>query len=221
MLIAIIGGHGQIARRLTRILVERGDDVRAVVRNPAHLPDVEGDGATGVLCDLEDGDSDVAGALDGADAVVFAAGAGPGSGSERKVSVDQQGVERTVEAAGTVGATRYVVVSSMGADDPPDDDEAFSVYLRAKAAADQAARDSGLDVTIVRPGGLTDDAGTGRVRTGASVGRGSVPRDDVAAVLAAVLHQPDTAGRTFEVVEGPTPVADAVASVADLPPTPA
>lgn len=218
MIVAIIGGHGQIARRLSRLLVTRGHEVRALVRNPAHIDDVVADGAAGVVCDLEDEAADVAAALAGAEAVVFAAGAGPGSGAERKVSVDQRGVERTVEAAAAVGLRRYVVVSSMGADDPPSDDEVFSVYLRAKAGADAAALASGLDVTIVRPGGLTDDPGTGHVTVGLHVPRGEVPRDDVAAVLAHVLVEARTIGHVVEVVGGPTPIPEAVAEVAALPP---
>lgn len=220
MHVTIVGGHGQIARHLTRLLVARRDKVRALVRNPDHVADVVADGAEAVLCDIEDPTADVDSAVVGSDAIVFAAGAGPGSGPERKVSVDQQGVERTVAAAERRDVARYVVISSMGAGDPPDDDEVFSVYLRAKAAADGAALSSSLDVTIVRPGGLTDDPSTGRVTVGDDVGRGEVPRRDVAAVVAAVLATPATAGRVFEVVSGDTPLAEAVAEVADLaPPT--
>lgn len=217
MIITVVGGHGQIARRLTRLLTADGHTVRALVRDPAQLDDVAADGAEGVVCDIEDDAADVEGAVAGSDAVVFAAGAGPGSGPERKLTVDQRGVARTVAAAEARGVGRYVVVSAMGAGDPPDDDEVFSVYLRAKAEADRIALASSLDVTVVRPGGLTDDPGTGQVTIGADVGRGEVPRDDVAAVLAAVLVDGTTIGHTFEVVGGPTPVAEAVAEVAAVP----
>ncbi|CAN5758731.1 SDR family oxidoreductase [soil metagenome] len=221
MIISIVGGHGQIARRLSRILSADGHTVRALVRNPDHLDDVAEDGAEGVLCDIEADDADVEAAVEGSDGIVFAAGAGPGSGKERKVSVDQQGVERTVAAAEARGVGRYVVISSMGAGDPPTDDEVFSVYLRAKAAADQEALASSLDVTIVRPGALTDDQGTGQVVVGAEVDRGEIPRDDVAAVVDAVLADGSTIGHTFEVVGGPTPIAEAVAEVAAIPEPPA
>ncbi len=173
MIVTVVGGHGQIARRLSRLLTEDGHTVRALVRNPAHLDDVADDGAEGVVCDIEDDAADVDGAVAGSDAIVFAAGAGPGSGAERKLTVDQQGVARTVAAAEARGVGRYVVISAMGADDAPDDDEVFSTYLRAKAEADRIALASSLDVTVVRPGGLTDDPGTGAVTVGADVGRGS------------------------------------------------
>lgn len=217
MLVTVVGGHGQVARRLTRLLVGRGHEVRALVRNPDHLADVEADGATGVLCDLEDPATDVEGALAGADAVVFAAGAGPGSGAARKATVDRDGVVRTVAAAEAAGVGRYVVVSAMGTDDPPDDDEVFSAYLRAKAEADRVAMGSGLAVTVVRPGSLTDDPGTGHVTLGRHVDPGAIPRDDVAAVVAHVVVDPATAGHVVEVVGGPTPIPVAVEEVPTMP----
>jgi len=220
MTVAIIGGHGQVARHLTRLLVARNTAVRAVIRNPDHRADVEADGATAVVCDIEDSEADVAGALGDSDAVVFAAGAGPGSGPERKVSVDQRGVEVTLAAAREAGIDRYVVISAMGTDDPPGDDEVFSVYLRAKAAADAAVRAAGVAHTIVRPGRLTDDPGTGHVTLARHVAPGAIPRADVAAVVADALADPGTIGHTVEVVGGPTPIAEAVAGVAGLPADP-
>ncbi len=217
MLVAIVGGHGQVARHLTRLLVAREHRVRAIVRNPDHWADVEDDGADGIVCDLEDAGSDLEGALAGADAVVFAAGAGPGSGAERKHSVDRDGVTRTVTAAERAGVGRLVVVSAMGTDDPPTDEEVFSVYLRAKAEADRIALASSLAVTIVRPGRLTDAEGTGHITIGRHVAPGDIPRADVAAVIADVLAQPGTEGHIVEVVGGPTPIPEAVAEIPSLP----
>lgn len=220
MEVAIAGAHGQVARRLTRLLVARGDRVRGLVRNPDHVAEVVADGADGLVCDLESAtDAEIDAAVTGAEAVVFAAGAGPGSGAERKRTLDLGGVVRLVEAARRDELARFVVVSAMGTDDPPQDDEVFSVYLRAKAEADEHVRRSGLQHTIVRPGRLTDDPGTGRVELARHVGRAEVARDDVAAVVAAVLADPATIGRTFEVVGGDVPVAEAVAALADQPDT--
>lgn len=209
MRIAIAGGHGQIALLLIPILRDRGDEVVALIRNPAHVDDVAAAGAAPVLCDLETAsDDEVRDAVRGCDAVVFAAGAGPGSGAGRKGSMDRDGAVRLIGA----GPRRYVMVSAMGAASPPEGDEVFAVYLRAKADADRALADSDLDWTIVRPGLLTNDPPTGLVTAGASVDRGEVPRADVAAVLAAVLDDDGTIGATFEVVGGETPVIEAVAA---------
>jgi uncharacterized protein YbjT (DUF2867 family) len=211
MLVAIAGGHGQIALRLARVLSERGDDVRSLIRNPAHEEDVRAAGADPVVCDLERRDEHaIADAISGADAVVFAAGAGPGSGAERKGTMDLGGAVKLIEAAKRAGTRRYVMVSSVNADPNASGDDVFTVYLRAKGEADAELTASGLDYTIVRPGRLTNDPGTGRVELGDDVGRGEVPRDDVAGVLAAVIHEPDTVGRTFELIAGDTPIDEAI-----------
>lgn len=213
MEVAIVGGHGQVARLLTRRLVAGGDVVRAVVRSPDHVADVEDDGATGVLHDVEeDGVEHLATVIDGCDAIVFAAGAGPGSGVRRKWTVDYGGAVQALRAAERAGVGRYVMVSAMGTDDPPPDEDVFSAYLRAKTAADAQLRASALHWTVVRPGRLTDDPATGRVRVARHVARGEVPRDDVAAVVAACLRDPTTIGHVLEVVEGDDEVVAAVAA---------
>jgi uncharacterized protein YbjT (DUF2867 family) len=209
MLVAIAGGHGQIALRLTRLLSERGDHVRSLIRNPDHTDDVREAGGDPVVCDLEEADGAlVANAVRGADAVVFAAGAGPGSGPQRKGTMDLGGAVKLIEAAKAGGIRRYVMVSSINADANHQGDDTFSVYLRAKGEADAELAASGLDYTIVRPGPLTNDPGTGRVALDA--GRGDVTRDDVAAVLAAVIHEPATVGRTFDLSGGDTPIDEAL-----------
>lgn len=214
MRIAIAGGHGQIALRLARLLSERGDDALSLIRNPDHAADVEATGARAVVCDLENAsDDDVAAAVDGADAVVFAAGAGPGSGAERKRTMDHGGAVKLIAAAKRHGIARYVIVSSMGADPDAPGDDVFAVYLRAKGQADADLRESGLEYTIVRPGGLTNDPGTGRVQVGENLDSGRIPRDDVAAVLAAVLAAPNAIGKSFDLLSGDVPVEEAVRDV--------
>ncbi len=211
--VAIAGAHGQIARRLTSLLAARGDRVRGLIRNPAHADDVRADGAEPVLLDLEKAGADeVAAAIDGADAVVFAAGAGPGSGAARKMTVDRDGAVALVRAAEAAGVGRYVIVSSVGAEAPPDGDDVFSVYLRAKAEADQAVMASSLAWTVVRPGPLTDAPGTGTVRLETEPFRADVTRDDVARVVAATLAEPRSAGLKLYVADGDVPVDEALAA---------
>jgi uncharacterized protein YbjT (DUF2867 family) len=211
--VAIAGGHGKVARLLGALLVEQGHSVLGLIRDAAQEDDLHAIGVEPVICDLE-ADHDVGEAVAGADAVVFAAGAGPGSGAERKRTMDLGGAVKLIEAAEEKGIHRYVMVSAMGATDPPaGGGEAFGEYLRAKAAADEALRMSGLGYTIVRPGGLTDDPGSGRVEIAGRLQRGEVPRADVAAVLAAVLLAPNAAGKEFDLLAGETPIADAVAAL--------
>jgi uncharacterized protein YbjT (DUF2867 family) len=211
--IVIAGGHGQIALRLARLLSARGDTVRSLIRNPGHEAGVHAAGAEPVLADMEQVD-DLAEFVDGADAVVFAAGAGPGSGPQRKRTVDLGAAVKLLDAAQRTAARRYLMVSSIGAGDPAGGSEAMRPYLQAKADADEALMASDLEWTIVRPGGLTNDPGTGLIAAAPSLGRrGSIARDDVAAVLVGCLDEPRTVRATFEVLEGETPIADALAAL--------
>lgn len=216
MRIVIAGGHGQIALRLERLLAVRGDEVAGIIRHPGQGDDLREAGAEPVLLDLESASVEqVAAHLQGADAAVFAAGAGPGSGAGRKDTVDKGAAILFADAAVRAGVRRHVVVSSMGADPAHQGDEIFDVYLRAKGEADAyVLRQSALDATILRPGMLTNDAGTGLVRLEAHTGRGAVSRDDVAAVLAELVDTTATAGLILELVGGSTPVSVAVKSVA-------
>ncbi len=208
--VAIAGGHGKIALLLGQLLADRGDTARGLIRNPDQEGDLRAVGIEPVICDLES-EGDVASAVRGADAVVFAAGAGPGSGDARKKTVDLGGAVKLVEAAKAEGVSRYLIVSSMGADKAPEDgSEGFGAYLQAKFEADEAVRASGLDYTVVRPGGLTDDPGTGLVSVGEKLGRGQIPRADVAAVFLACLDEPATIGKSFDLISGDTPIAAAL-----------
>ncbi|MER7533612.1 NAD(P)H-binding protein [Streptomyces sp. NPDC097704] len=216
MRIVIAGGHGQIALRLERLLSAAGHEVAGIIRNPEQDDDLREAGAEPVVLDLESASVEmVAAVLQGADAAVFAAGAGPGSGSARKDAVDRAAAVLFADAAERAGVRRYLVVSSMGADASHPGDDVFDAYLRAKGAADDDVRArTALDWTILRPGSLTDDAGTGMVRLEARTGRGPVPRDDVAAVLAELIDTPATAGLTLELVAGSVPLSVAVKDVA-------
>jgi uncharacterized protein YbjT (DUF2867 family) len=217
MRVVMAGGHGQIALILEQLLSQRGDSVAGFIRNPDHADDLQAAGAEALVVDLEDSSVDeVAALLEGADAVVFAAGAGPGSGAARKETVDRDAAILLADAAEAAKVSRYVMISAIGADaEAPDDagNPVFVAYLRAKGAADDNVRArNALNSTIVRPGHLINEAGTGRVTIADDTGRGDIPRADVAAVLLAVLDRPGTAGQTFEVISGDTPITDAIAA---------
>jgi nucleoside-diphosphate-sugar epimerase len=212
MHVAIAGAHGKIAMLLTRRLAARGDTVTGLIRNPDHADDVRGAGADPVVRDLEQASpAEIAEAISGADAAVFAAGAGPGSGSARKLTMDRDGAIKFLEAATSAGVPQFVIVSSVGAESPPDDDDVFSVYLRAKAEADAAVKASDRKWTVLRPGGLTDDPGTGLVHISKKPFRGRVPREDVAAVIEAVLEGPRAVGRVLYVNGGEDTIEKALA----------
>jgi nucleoside-diphosphate-sugar epimerase len=212
MLVAIAGGHGKIAMRLTRRLVARGVSVVSLIRHPEQAQDVRAIGGEPVICDLERTSiPDLAEAISDASAVVFAAGAGPGSGPERKLTMDRDGAIKLLQAASSLDVSRYVIVSSVGAEDPPAGEDAFGVYLRAKAEADAAVQASDRDWTIVRPARLTDDPGRGHVRIELRPLRGQVPRDDVAALLDALLQTERAAQLILYVGEGEQTIEEALA----------
>ncbi|MDF2702276.1 MAG: NADH(P)-binding [Rubrobacteraceae bacterium] len=212
MKVLVAGAHGKTARRLVRMLAESGHEVLGLVRKEEQMSNVEADGAEPVLVDLEEeGVETVGRAVEGCDAVVFAAGAGPGSGAARKETMDYGGAAKLVEAAEQNGVRRYLMLSSMGANDPEGGPEPMRPYLRAKARADERLRESGLDYTIIRPGSLTDEEETGRIEAAESLGRrGEISRSDVARTFAEALEMESTYGKTFEILAGETPIREAL-----------
>jgi uncharacterized protein YbjT (DUF2867 family) len=213
--VAIVGGHGQIALRLLRLLSDRGDRARGLIRNQDHAADVEATGATAVGADIENLDADgIARSIAGVDAVVFAAGAGPGSGAARKRTVDYGGAVKLIEAARMNDISRYLMVSAIGVNRPERWSDQMRPYLEAKAEADAELTESGLDYTILRPGGLTDDPGSGTIDAAENLDRyGRIPRDDVAATLLACLDEPATVGKAFDLLTGETPIPEALAAL--------
>ena len=208
MRVVIIGGHGRVALRLARLLSARGDSVTSVIRNPDHVADVEATGAAARVADVETRTTDELGeVLRDHDAIVWSAGAGGGD-PVRTAAVDRDAAIRSIDAATAVGVDRYVMVSYFGAgpDHGVPEGDSFHAYAEAKAAADDHLRSSGLAWTVLGPGTLSDEPGTGRIHVGAGAPTHEVPRDDVAAVAAEVLLRPDTAGRTIDFVGGDTPI---------------
>ena len=214
MNVAIAGAHGQIGLRLAGLLAAQGDRVTGLIRNPDHAGEVSRAGAVPVLCDLERASvEEIATAIKGVDAVVFAAGAGPGSGADRKLTLDRDGAIKLLHAATTAGVPRYLMISGAGVENPPDGDEVFAVYLRAKAEADAALETSDREWTILRPGTLTDDAGTGSVRIDSVPFSGPVPRDDVASVLARLLTDSRSFGSVLYLSSGAQSIEQALDEV--------
>jgi uncharacterized protein YbjT (DUF2867 family) len=215
MIVLVAGANGKTARSLVRMLVEEDHKVRGLVRKEEQLSEVEQDGAEPVLVDLEEEvEGDVGRAVEGCDAIVFAAGAGPGSGAARKETMDYGGALKLIEAAERHGVRRYLMLSAMGAADPESGSEEMRPYLSAKARADERLQSSGLDYTIIRPGSLTNEPGTGRIDAAPSLGRrGEISREDVAAIFAATLEAENTFGKTFEALSGDTPIREAIAAI--------
>jgi uncharacterized protein YbjT (DUF2867 family) len=216
MIVLVAGANGKTARSLVRMLVEEDHKVRGLVRKEEQLSEVKQNGAEPVLVDLEEEEVEgaVGRAVEGCDAIVFAAGAGPGSGAARKETMDYGGAVKLIEAAERHGVRRYLMLSAMGAADPESGSEEMGPYLSAKAQADERLQSSGLDYTIIRPGSLTNEPGTGRIDAAPSLGRrGEISREDVAAIFAATLEAENTVGKTFETLSGDTPIREAIAGI--------
>lgn len=211
MRVLIAGANGQVGRHVVRLLSGRGHEVLAMIRDESQSEGIQESGGTPLVADLE---GDISHTAENCDAVVFTAGGGPGSGAAKKETVDRQGAVKLIEAAKTHGVSRYVMVSAMGAADPASSSEGMQPYLFAKARADEALRESGLDYTIVRPGSLTDEPGTGRVEAAEDLGRrGEVPREDVARAIVATLETESTSGKTFELLSGDVSIKEALDSL--------
>ncbi len=211
MKITILGAHGKIAMHMHPMLVNNGHQVRGLIRKQEQSEDLKNLGVEPVICDVEK-EEDISEAVGNVDAVVFAAGAGPGSGADRKWTVDRDGAIKLIEAAKKNGIDRYVMISAMGLDEPRGSD-VFQVYQKAKAEADEALRKSGLDYTIIKPGRLTDENGTGKVSLAPKLDPGEIPREDVAAVLTNVLETPSLSGKTLDLISGNSTVEEAINKV--------
>ena len=209
--IVIAGGHGQIAMHLHPILKERGHNVRGLIRKSDQKKDLQEAGALPVLVDIEKKE-DISNEVGIADAIVFAAGAGAGSGKERKWSVDRDGAIKLIEAAKKNGIKRYIMISAMGLEIPRGD-EVFQVYQQAKAQADEALRNSGLNYVILKPGRLTNEDGTGKVKIAEKLDSGEIPREDVAKVIAEVLENKNIESAEFDLLSGEEEISEALQGI--------
>lgn len=212
--IAIVGGHGQIARLLIPLLAAAGHEPVALVRNTEYRAELEGLGAEVGILDIEQDDAVAfAAAFKGNAAIVFAAGGGPDGNVERKRTVDLGGSLKSIEGAKSAGVRRFVQISAINVDEPvaADAGEVWTAYVVAKRDADAALRESELDWTIIRPGALTDEVSTGQIKLAEKVDRGPIPRADVAALITVALDSDATIGHQWEVVAGNDPIPDALA----------
>jgi len=212
MKILVAGSHGQIGQRLIKAIAESDHSSVAMIRSAGQAPEMTGLGAhETVVADLE---GDCGDALKGVDCVIFTAGSGGHTSSEKTDTVDREGAISLIDQAVRHGVRRFLLVSSINADTPENGPESMQHYFAAKKAADDRLKASGLDYTVLRPGKLTDDAGTGQVALEESLGRqGEVTRDDVAAVLLALVDAHESFNRQLEILAGDTPIADAVAAL--------
>ena len=213
MTITIVGASGQIARLLHPKLIEKGHSIRGIIRNPEQAKDLIKLGVNPIIADVEQMD-DISEPIGNADAVIFAAGAGPGSGAARKWAMDRDGAIKLIEAAKKNRIKRYLMISAMGLETPRGN-EVFQAYQQAKAETDEALRNSDLDYTIVKPGRLTNDPGAGKISIGKSLDRGEITREDVASVLAEVLEMPKAIGKEFDLLSGSQPIEKALEGFLD------
>lgn len=213
MRVLIAGSHGNIGRRLVLRLHERGHEAVAMIRSAEQTDEMTALGGEPLVADLT---GDLSDAPAGCDAIVYTAGAGPGSGAAKKQTVDRAGSDKLVDAAAAHGVRRYIMVSAMGADDPASGAEALRPYLEAKGQADDHLRASGLDWTVLRPGGLTDDEGSGRIRLGSGLPHGRVSRDNVADVIVALLETRRGVHQTMDLLDGDTEIDVALARTDDV-----
>ena len=216
MKVLVAGAAGKTASRIVQKLTREAHEVRGLVRKEEQLSEVEKSGAEPALVDLEkeEVEETIGRAVEGCDAIIFAAGAGPGSGAARKETMDYGGAVKLVEAAEKHGVGRYLMLSAMGASDPESGSEAMQPYLYAKARADERLQESNLNYTIIRPGSLTNEEGTGKIQAAPSIGhRGEISRDDVAETFVAALEAESTYRKTFEILSGDTPISEALERV--------
>jgi len=211
MNILVIGANGQIGKRLVELLAkEAAHRVTAMVRKAEQAELLKKLGAHVVIGDLEGSVEELAEAMKDHDAVVFTAGSGGSTGADKTLLIDLDGAVKTMEAAKERGIKRYIMVSAFGADQREKWSQAIKPYYVAKHYADRALLDSELNYTIIRPGGLKNEPGTGKVAVGTDLKPGSIPREDVARVIAASLQEEKTYRRAFDLVAGNDAIGDAL-----------
>lgn len=214
MNVAVVGANGQIGKQVIGLLKESSEHTpKAIVRKEEQARTFEQDGVQSSLVDLEGTVDDITNGLKGADAVVFTAGSGGKTGADKTLLIDLDGAVKTMEAAKQAGINRFIMVSALQAHNRENWNESIKPYYVAKHFADRALEQSGLTYTIIRPGGLLNEAGTGKVTAGENLSRESIPREDVAATIVASLDEERTFNKGFDLISGNDGIEEAVRNV--------
>ncbi|MFC7063672.1 SDR family oxidoreductase [Halobacillus seohaensis] len=200
MRVLVIGANGKVGKHIVSKLHKSEHEPVAMVRDPDQVPQFEEMGISSVLGNLE---KDFESAFYKIDAVIFAAGSGPDTGADKTILIDQEGAIKSVERAKHFGVHRFVMLSSMAADRPEAGPSGLKHYLYAKHRADEFLKQSGLNYTIVRPGGLTDEPGTGLVKLQEHMNKfGEIPREDVADSIVHLLSVPKAEFKSYDLISG-------------------
>lgn len=207
MKVLVAGANGTTGRLLIQFLKGDGHEPYGMVRKREQKATIEALGGQPVLADLTE---DVGYAVKDMNAVIFAAGSGSSTGPDQTTAVDRDGAINLIKAAENLGQEKFVMLSSISADDPAQASESMNHYLQMKKEADAYLRGTELPHTIVRPGYLTNEESTSKITVGEKVEVASIPRADVAKTMIATLDEPNTYDRTFEVVSGDTQIEDAL-----------
>ncbi|MBD7939110.1 SDR family oxidoreductase [Cytobacillus sp. Sa5YUA1] len=213
MKVLVIGANGQIGKQvMNKLSKSTGDTPVAMVRKAEQLNDFKNSGLEAVHASLTGTVDELATAMQGCDAVVFTAGSGGHTGYDQTLLIDLDGAGKAIEAAEQAGVSRFVMVSAIHANDR-EKWTAIEPYMAAKHYADKMLMNSSLDYTIVRPGGLLNEPGIGKVQASASLERNTIPREDVAATIVEVLHNDRTIHQSFDLVTGEETIDEALKGI--------
>lgn len=210
MNVLVIGANGQIGQRLVKKLKKAGHHPKAMIRKEKQKPKFEEVEIETVIADLEE---DFSHAYEDVDAVVFTAGSGGHTPKSQTKVIDRDGAIKAIDEAEKAGADRFIMVSALKANrDPEIWSEAMQHYYEAKAAADEYLRKSKLDYTVLMPGRLSNEEGTGKVELGNNIelDNRSITRDDVATVILELLDNESSFGKSLELLQGDKPISEAI-----------